>query len=230
LSEEREGLDLIAFFGLDSFLVAYFLLATYNTPMFGTTVAFSFMLFVSAITLLALRGYAPSMDEEGEVADFDQPLTAYSLLVGGLVGLALLALSGLLSGLFQGFSILWVPKPDIAMFALGPLNPQLIGNVIYQFALVAPAEEFLKLAGIYAIYSRIPPETPLRETVSVAIPVGFWSVFHVILSSFSPWMILTAFIAGIIIYIFALKLTGNILVAATSHGTYNGCIIILASL
>ena len=171
----------------------------------------------------------PDIGEGEEVADFDEPLTAYGLLIGVLVGFALLAVSGLLSGLFQGFNILWVPKPDIAMFALGPLNPQLIGNVIYQFALVAPAEEILKLAGIYAIYSRIPPETPLRETVSVAIPVGFWSVFHVILSGYTPWMILTAFIAGIIIYVFALKLTGSILVAATSHGVYNSCIIILGS-
>jgi hypothetical protein len=230
LTEEHEGYDLVAFFLLDVFFISYFLLATYGTPMFLTTVIFGFMLLSGVVGLALLRGYAPTLDEEGEVADFDEPLTAYSLLVGFLVGLGLLALSGLLSGLFQGFSILWVPKPDIAMFALGPLNPQVIGNIIYQFALVGPAEETLKLAGIYAVYSRIPEDLPLRETISVTIPTGFWAVFHAILAGFTPWLILTAFIAGIAIYVFALKITSNIITAFIAHASYNSSIIILATL
>jgi len=219
------GRDLVAYFTLSAFPVSFFLLSTFNTTLFGNTIAFSMMLAISLLTLLAVKIYTPDIGEEGEgIADFDENLTGHSLLIAFLIGVGTLALAALMLQVPKQ-SLLYISKPHIPLFAIGPISPQLVGDILYQFTLVSPAEETLKLAGIYALHGRM-GETPYSEAFSVSIPVALWATFHSILAGFTPILMIIAFIAGILFYL-GQRFTGSLLTPILAHGVFNSTIILL---
>jgi len=221
----REGLDLVAYVTLSVFPISYFLLSTYNTPLFSNTLAFSIMLATSLLALLAVKMYMPEIGEEGEISDFDENLTLNSLVVALMVGFGVLALAGLIARL-PTQTLIYVPKPNVEVFSIGPISSVVVGNILYQFTLVAPAEECLKTAGIYALHSRL-GEVQFGEAISVALPVALWAVFHTILAGFTPLLVATAFAAGLVFYA-GQRYTGSILTAILAHAIYNGAVVALS--
>lgn len=223
----REGLDLIAYVALSAFPISFFTLSTYGTAQFSYTIAFAIMFTVSILALLFIKFYIPDVGEgeDSTVADFDENLRGYSLLVSVLVAAATLAMVSLLIRIPEQ-TVLFIPKPDVALpFSVAAVTSETVGNVLYQFTLVAPAEESLKVAGIYALWSRF-AGWEYGEAPAVAVPVGLWAAFHTILAGFTPWMVIIAFAAGIIFYA-GMRLTGSILTAILAHAIYNSSIILL---
>jgi membrane protease YdiL (CAAX protease family) len=105
------------------------------------------------------------------------------------------------------------------------VTSELVDDLLYNFVLVSPAEESMKLAGMLAIY-----RLWRNEYVSVGLPVGFWAVlhaYHAYIGSLQAIFVISAFASGLILYA-VLKLTGSLENAIVSHAIYNGIVVLLA--
>jgi len=221
-SEQRTSIDFVVYIAVTLFAIAFFLLATYETPIWGNSVVFATMIGLSFAIILGIKHYASSIGEGpmGAVADFDRPLTPFGLLLSVVLGVLVVAAMGVASRQ----SVLYVPMPQIQLpFSISPFDVNKMADMLYQFTLVAPAEEGMKVAGIYALYLRW-REFAWAPAPAVAVPIMLWAAFHTILAGFNLYLVFFAFLAGIIFYI-GMKVTGSILAPIISHSVYNTIII-----
>jgi membrane protease YdiL (CAAX protease family) len=216
--------DLLLFFVFTALAAIHYLLKTKGTPLEAPTWLFLLMWVLSMVMLIWLRLYG---GEREDAVDYDEDLNRRHLpvLVAAIAGIIVVAsVIVSISGLVQ--SALVVPRPGAVLSQMPASAPAIIDDLLYNFVLVAPAEETMKLMGIIALYRKT-----RNEPLSVSVPVGIWSAFHGYYSYVGQLMwplIAAAFAAGFILYL-SMKHTRSLLNAIIVHGSYN-CLVILESL
>jgi len=96
-------------------------------------------------------------------------------------------------------------------------------DLLYNFVLVAPAEENVKLMGMLALYRKTQ-----NELLSVGLPVGVWAAlhaYHAYLGEVMPILVASAFLSGLILFA-VLKYTQSLENAIISHGLYNSLVVL----
>jgi len=215
--------DLLLFFVVTALAAIHYLLKTKGTPLEVPTWLFLLMWILSLVMLLWLRMYG---GEREDPVDYDEDLKKENLPVliasiGGMIIASSLIVS--VSGLVQ--SAIVIPRPGAVLSQVPSSAPALIDDLLYNFVLVSPAEETMKLMGIIALYRKT-----RNEALSVSFPAGIWACFHGYYSYVGALMwplIAAAFASGITLYL-TMKYTRSLLNAIIAHGAYN-CLVILTS-
>lgn len=142
---------------------------------------------------------------------------ALGLVLVGLVGV--LAVSTVATSFFFT-SIIYVPRFSVQLASL----PQVASDVVYQFTVVAPAEEFAVLAIAMGLYKGIPR---LQEPIfALGASRLLWAVAHGYLAYGAQWNLLAAaFLAGLVMSYLMLE-TRSILTPWLIHGAYNSLIVL----
>lgn len=116
----------------------------------------------------------------------------------------------------------------------------LINDLLVTVFMVAGFEEGLKLVGFGELRSLLkrPLSTARKEGkllvailiagVFVVLPVGFWALTHGLEAFSNPWLIISAFVNGLILLVVLWKM--GFLAAVLAHGSYNAFTIILSYL
>jgi len=205
--------------------VIHFLLKTKGTPLEAATWFYALTWLISLIMLLWMQVYQ-GHPSSGDVTDYDENLRREHLpwLIGGIA--AMIIVSSVLVASFTR-SALYVPRPGAVLSAAAPLSTAaLMDDLLYNFVLVAPAEETMKLMGILALYGKTG-----NKWLSVAFPVGVWAALHgyfAYVGTLMPVLILSAFISGLILYV-VMQQTGSLLNAVLAHACFNS-VVVLSSL
>jgi membrane protease YdiL (CAAX protease family) len=211
--------DLLIFFVLAALASVHFLLKTQGTALEAATWFYVLTFAFSLIILLWLRVYG---GEKGDVVDYDENLKRgdLPLLLGSVAVIAII--SSLLVRAFAP-SALYVPRPgQLLSLSISP-SAALIDDLLYNFVLVAPSEECVKLMGMLALYRRT-----RNELISVSIPVGMWAVFHAYkayLGAMMPVLVASAFLSGIVLYL-VLKHTRSLENAILAHACFNSLVVV----
>jgi len=216
--------DLLLFFVVTALAAIHYLLKTKGTPLEAPTWLFLLMWVLSMVMLIWLRIYG---GEKEDVVDYDEDLNRKDVpvliaTIAGVIITASVVVS--ISGLVQ--SAIVIPRPGAVLSQVPTSTSAIIDDLLYNFVLVAPAEECMKLMGIIALYRKTG-----NELLSVGVPVGIWAGFHGYYSYVGTLMwplIIAAFISGFILYL-NMKYTRSLLNAIIAHGSYN-CLVIIASL
>ena len=198
---------------------AYFLLSTYGTPNFGVVAAYALILAI-AIGALAAVQRSKVMEEIKFENNLDR--TGLALSIG--LGVVAFFFAGLLFGFktFQSAILVENVKPlALGTTAVNSNVTDLLTNILWQWTMVAPAEEIMKVAAILAFYSRW-KNLPMAVSTGIAM----WAGLHTILAGFTWWMVFVAFVLGMLFYI-PLMLRGSILGSIYSHSTYNTLVKVL---
>ena len=201
--------------------ISYFILKTYSDPvLFSATVAFSVMAGVSLFALLYTKS------DEG----YYENLTGTSLLyvIGATVGM--IAVSSLFMTLFISNapatqSVLWYPTVFAQLATTGQASSiftSLLGEMVFQFSVVATAEELLKFAGYTELKMRYK-----SMLLAVVVPVGLWAGYHT-LQAYTNWLlVIPAFLSGLIL-VALLEVTKSFIAPILAHGAYNTATVLLA--
>jgi len=219
-------LKLLILFNVVTLLVAvHYLLLTFDTPMFATTLFYIVMWIVSIVMLIWIRLYY------GEIKwlDYDEdPTRAHFLTwLGGLAGVV--AAASIVPRIVSQVAFptaIYVPSPK-RMLAQGTVFDlwSLASDALFNICLVANAEETMKVAAHTALYN-----STKNEWLSIILPVAVWSISHGYLAYTGPLqlpLITAAFVAGIILFL-VLKFTRSLLAAILVHGIYNALTLILS--
>jgi len=204
--------------------VIHFLLKTKGTPLETATWFYAMTWLISLIMLLWIQMYQGHPSSSG-VTDYDENLRRKDLpwLFGGLAGMVIVS-----SVLVAGFtrSALCVPRPGAVLSAAAPMSTAaLTDDLLYNFVLVAPAEETMKLMSILALYGKT-----RNKWLSVAFPVGIWAVLHGYFAYVGPLMLVliaSAFISGLILYV-VMQQTSSLLNAVLCHACFNSLVILFS--
>lgn len=210
------------FFAVSALASVHFLLKTRGTVLEQATWVYMLMLVMSLILLLWLRIY---YGQAGDLVDYDENLKRSHLpiLFGSVAAIAIIS-----SVIVRTFtqSAIYVPRPG-ALLSAAPLSTAaLIDDLLYNFVLVAPAEETVKLMAMLTMYRRT-----RNMPLSVGFPVGVWAVLHAYqayLGTLMPILVFSAFLSGLVLFA-VLKYTESLENAIIAHGLYNS-IVILTSL
>jgi len=213
--------DLLVFFTVAALAAVHFLLKTKGTLMEQATLLYVLMLLIALIILLWLRVYN---GEQGDLVDYDENLRRDHLpiLFGSVAAIAVLG-----SMLVRAFtrSALYIPRPSqLLSLSMSP-TAALIDDLLYNFVLVAPSEETVKLMGMLTLYRQTE-----NEVVSVAFPVGIWAALHAYHAYTGPLqgvLVFSAFLSGLVLYA-VLKYTSSLENAILAHSLYN-CLVVLSS-
>jgi len=216
--------DLTIYFVLTGLAIIHFLLKTKGTAMEDTTWLFTLMWLVSLLLLIWLK----ITKSEKDLIDWEANLEKGHVLivlgaVGGMLVTATIIVSAYWASLYEK-SVLWIPRPSQVLSELS-VTSELTDDLLYNFVLVAPAEEAMKLAGALAIH-----RLSRNELVSVGLPVGFWAVLHSYRAYIGPLqiiLVISAFISGLILYT-VLRVTKSLENAIVCHAIYNGIVVLLA--
>lgn len=194
----------------------HYLLKTKGTAAETTTWFYVLVWMISLIMLLWIQVYCGRPDG---TLDYDENLSRKHVawLVGGVVAVVLTS-SLLVSGVAR--NALYVPQLNVETSSSLTV---MLDSVLYNFVLVAPAEETMKVMGIMALYHKT-----RNEALSVVTSIGVWATLHgyfAYVGAFMPLLTACAFISGIILY-YVMKQTGSILNAIIAHAVYNGIVIL----
>lgn len=212
--------DLLVINAVTGLAAVNFLLKTKGTPLETPTWFYVLTWLISLIMLLFIQVYH-GHPSPTDVTDYDENLRRKHLpwLLGGVIAMLMIS-SIMVAGYTE--SSLYVPRPG-AVLSTTPLSTEsLMDDVLYNFVLVAPAEETLKLMVILAIFLKIK-----NLLISVGFPVGVWATFHAYFAYSGPLMpvlVFSAFLSGIVLFL-VLKKTGSLLNAITAHGSFNTTVI-----
>jgi membrane protease YdiL (CAAX protease family) len=211
--------DLLVFFTVAGLAAVHFLLKTKGTLMEQATLLYVLMLLIALIILLWLRVYN---GEQGDLVDYDENLRRDHLpiLFGSVAAIAVLS-----SMLVRAFtrSALYIPRPSQLLSLNVSPTAALIDDLLYNFVLVAPSEETVKLMGMLTLYRKTG-----NELVSVAFPVGIWAAlhaYHAYLGELMPVLVICAFLSGLILYM-VLKYTQSLENSILSHAIYNSLVVL----
>ncbi len=215
------------------FTAVHYYTKTQGTPQEGLITFFIIVWLSSFLVLLALKVYA--REGRSEIVDYDENLQRWHIdyIIAGLLGVELVAfafsfLAGQVTTVRAAtvpFSAMWVPQ-----MSLGPMGLRFYDDILFNFGLVATAEESSKILAIKAFSMKL-GGTRNGRILSVFGPVAFWALLHgynsyVGYGEMVMWlMILSAFISGLIMY-YAVKETKNILVVLIIHGLHNTLVIL----
>jgi membrane protease YdiL (CAAX protease family) len=212
---KKQMLDISIFLIVFAVSVTYFILKTYgNMSLFSVTIAFAIMASVSLFA--ALYSHA------------DEPYYENLNLAGLLYILASVAGMLLVSSFFVGLmgaSVLYYPTVFSTLATVGGASSiftSILGEMVFQFACVATAEELLK----FTVY------TELRErygsvALAIVLSVGIWAGFHALQAYQNVYYVIPAFLCGLIL-LFLLENTKSIVAPIIAHGLYNTATVILA--
>jgi membrane protease YdiL (CAAX protease family) len=204
--------------------VIHFLLKTKDTLLEAATWFYAMTWIISLVMLLWMQVYH-GQPSPRDVTDYDENLSRNHLpwLFGGVAAVVIVS-----SVLVAGFtrSALYVPRPSAVLSSVPLSSAALIDDLLYNFVLVAPAEETMKLMGIMALYQKT-----RNEWISVAVPVGIWAGLHgyfAYVGGLMPVLIFSAFLSGLVLYV-VMRQTGSLLNAVLAHAAFNS-LIVLSSL
>ena len=198
---------------------AYFLLSTYGTPNFGIVAAYALLLAIAIAALAAVQ-----RSHVIEEIKFENNLDRKGLAMSLGLGVVAFFFAGLLFGFktFQSAILVESVRPlALGTTSVNSSTTALLTNILWQWTMVAPAEEIMKVAAIIAFYSRWKNVT-MASTAGIAL----WAGLHTILAGFSWWMVFVAFILGVLFYL-PLMLRGAILGSIEAHATYNTLVELL---
>ncbi|MEM3622811.1 MAG: CPBP family glutamic-type intramembrane protease [Candidatus Bathyarchaeia archaeon] len=217
-------MKLLILFNVVTLLVAvHYLLLTFDTPMFATTLFYIIMWIVSTVMLIWMRIYYG----ETKWLDYDEEPTREHVTswLGGLAGV--IAAAAVVPRIIEQVvftSVIYVPSPK-RMLAATPFDMwSLMSDVLFNICLVALAEETMKTASHIALYN-----STKNEWISILVPVGVWAILHgytAYVGALQFPLIAAAFTAGVIIF-FVQKHTRSLLAATLLHGAYNSIILLL---
>ena len=221
------GRDLILFDVLTALVIVHFFLSTQGTSMATTTTILSIMWLMSLVILAMLRVYGGRGGQVGDIVDYDENVTRAHLpwFIGSVAVIAIISgLAAAASSRGVTISILYVPRPSLVQVP-GVLSgtATVLDDVLYNFFLVAQAEESVKLMATLALYRRTG-----NEFVSAGLPIGAWAVFHAYMAYVGQGMdvfLIAAFLSGIVLYI-VLKQTKSLLNAVMAHGLWDTFVIL----
>ncbi|MEM2592974.1 MAG: CPBP family intramembrane glutamic endopeptidase [Thermofilaceae archaeon] len=207
-------LDISIFLIVFAISITYFILKTYKDPaLFSATLAFSIMASVSLFAALYSKADEP----------YYENLTLAGLLYTLAAVFGMIAVSTFFVGLF-GASVLYFPTVFSSLAVVGGASSiftAIMGELVFQFAAVATAEELLKFAAYTEIRDRY-----RSVAFAIAIAVGFWAGFHALQAYKNLYYIVPAFICGVIL-ILLLEHTRCILAPIIAHGAYNTVCVLL---
>jgi len=228
-STSGDGRDLILFDVLTVLVIVHFFLSTQGTSLATATTIYSIMWLMSLVILAMLRVYGGRSGQEGDLVDYDENVGRAHLpwLIGSVAVIAIiggLAAAAVSKGIT--ISILYVPRPSLAQAPGIFGSSTVLDDVLYNFFLVAQAEESVKLMAILALYRKT-----RNELVSAGLPIAVWAIFHAYMAYVGQGMdmfLVAAFVSGIVLYI-VLRQTKSLLNAVIAHGIFD-TIVILSSL
>jgi len=219
----RTGSDFLIFALFAAFPNAYFLLSSYGTDRFQTVAAYSLIL---AFGIVAIYAVGKSGSRATEPV-WDRNMDRFGLLISFGLGAVAFFFGGILFG-FKPY------QSSILVLNIGATTLQtasatatdlsiasIISNVLWQGSMVSPAEELMKVAGLYSLYSRW-----RNEAMAVMVTIGLWAGLHTLLVGFTWWMIFVAWVVGLLFYI-PMRVTGSILASFFSHWMYNSLTIVI---
>lgn len=220
-----EARDLLIFCGLTALPIAGFMLANFPDTQFYVS------LYLLSIVVVI---WASHYKQAANPFVFDANLNIYSLIYIVLGTLGVLVVSTFMVRQFVASS-LYVPTTKLQMqLPAGIELPPFWADVLFNVALVAPAEEFGKLVTSISFYNAIKGTFGdfAGKAVSVTIPVFSWAILHVYRNlqyqgAYMGVMVSTAFIAGIIMYAVLWK-TKSLLASIFVHILYNSVILYMA--
>jgi membrane protease YdiL (CAAX protease family) len=221
-------MKLLILFNVVTLLVAvHYLLLTFDTPMFATTMFYIVMWIVSVVMLIWIRLYY------GEIKwlDYDEDPTRahFTTWLGGLAGVV--AAASIVPRIISQValpSVIYVPSPKRMLAQGTPLDLwSLASDVLFNLCLVANSEETMKASAHTALYN-----STKNEWISTLVPIAVWSISHGYIAYTGPLqlpLIAAAFTAGIILFL-VLKYTRSLLAAILVHGVYNVITLVAAML
>ena len=198
---------------------AYFLLSSYGTANFGVVAAYALILAIAIAALAAVQ-----RSKVIEQVKFENNLDRKGLAMSLGLGVVAFFFAGFLFGFktFQSAILVESVKPlALGTTVVNSNITTLLTNILWQWTMVAPAEEIMKAAAIIAFYSRWKNVT-MASTAGIAL----WAGLHTILAGFNWWMVFVAFVLGLLFYL-PLMLRGAILGSIYSHATYNSLVQLL---
>jgi membrane protease YdiL (CAAX protease family) len=205
----------------------HYLLLTFDTPMFATTLFYIVMWIASVVMLIWIRLYY------GEIKwlDYDEDPTRkhFTTWLGGLAGVVVAA--NIIPRILEKValtSVIYVPSPKRMMAQGMPLDLwSLASDMLFNICLVALAEESLKCAAHTALYN-----STKNAWISTILPIAFWGFSHGYLSyvgSMQLPLILAAIAAGVVLF-YTLKRGRSLLIPVLIHGSFNIIVILLQSM
>jgi membrane protease YdiL (CAAX protease family) len=211
------GRDTDVFIVLWLFTIVFFMLATFNDfLLFAMTLTFGFMGGASLVVLQRIKSDQP----------YYKNLNVTSMIYSCAAIVVMLVVSLSFTSMIGG-SVLSVIQISLAarfplLVAVGSssLVFALLSEILYTFAVVAAAEELLKLAGYAEIKKR------WSMTAAILVAVGLWAAFHAIQSYSNGLYIIPAFLNGLVM-IGLLEYTKSFLTTVISHGGYNSVTVII---
>lgn len=212
--------DILLFMVLFAFTAVFFILENFgNSGIWAMTIAFTIIGIVSMVVLQQLKS-----DEK-----YYLNLTKVNLFLTIAVAMTMVAVAALFSSYLGG-----------ALLSMNVLTPMTVSpsavtgflnSSLFQFSMVATSEELLKLAGYSELQTRgitIGGHKIKGMYAAIIIPVGLWACYHAIQAYNNAWMIIPAFINGLIL-IGLLEFTKSFLAPILAHGIYNTVTIIATS-
>ena len=179
--------------------------------------------------------WASQYKQASQPFTFDANLNIYSLTYIILGTLAVLTVATLMVKQFFPGS-LYVPttKLQLSLPSGMQILPPFYADVLFNVALVAPAEEFGKLVTSISFYNALKNtwgDFPAK-VAAVGIPVFSWAILHTYRNTayqgqYMGVMVLTAFIAGLVMYAVMWK-TKSVLAAIFVHALYNILVLYMA--
>jgi membrane protease YdiL (CAAX protease family) len=220
-------LKLFILFNVLTLLISiHYLLLTFDTPMFATTLFYIVMWIASDVMLIWMRLYY------GEIKwlDYDEDPTRkhFTTWLGGLAGVVVAA--SVVPRILEKValtSVIYVPSPKRMMAQGMPLDLwSLASDMLFTLCLCALAEETMKVAAHTALYN-----STKNEWLSAIIPIAIWGVIHGYVAYTGPLqlpLIAAAFAAGIIMFL-ALKRSRSLLLVVLVHGFFNILVILMTT-
>ena len=98
-----------------------------------------------------------------------------------------------------------------------------LDDLLYNFVLVAPAEENIKLVTTLALWRKFK-----NEFLAIGLPIGVWATLHAYqsyLGALMPVLVVSAFVSGLVLFA-VLKYTNSLENAILSHGLYNSLVVV----
>ncbi|MDH5689925.1 MAG: CPBP family intramembrane metalloprotease [Candidatus Bathyarchaeota archaeon] len=217
--------DFVLFECLASLIAAHALLSTSGTPMRDEVIFYLVLLLMNFMSLILIRQH---YQEQGQLLDYNENLTdkALSYILLGTTGVFFFSV--IISRPWTS-SVIHVPTFAVTLSTFN--LESFCFALLYNFGLIANAEETTKLVGHNTIYMYLQSQWHAKwaerekwaKGIAATVPVLFWASLHAYIAYIGPilWqLVLAAFVAGLIMFYVIWK-TMSLLAAIAVHGLYN---------
>lgn len=209
-----EKKDLLLFLVVWAFTATFFLVQTSsNMSLFLVTITFVAIAAISLLVLLNLKS-----DDV-----YYQNMAPKSLILAICGAVGMVAISMVMSSWIGSENLLATTAFTPAVILPSSVVTNFLYDALFTFAMVATAEELLKIAGYAEIKSR---KFQFANILAVLVPVGLWAIYHGLQSYSNPLMVIPAFFNGLLL-IGLLEYTKSFLAPIITHGIYNSVVIFL---